>query len=58
MNLSKFSKITFSELENLPIKYLHCVYKEYDDTMRDPKKQEALASEQAEEQILGAIGGS
>ena len=55
MNLSKFIKGTTSigELEKLPNRYIQTIYKQYVDSMNDPKAQDAMAAEQLAE----AIGG-
>lgn len=60
MNLAKFLKgsTTIGELMNMPLKYLEVMYKQYFETMNDPKTAEAVVNQQAAEEIEEAIRGS
>lgn len=59
MNLSKFLKgtITMRELENMPNRYIQVIYKEYDTSMRDPKRKELMEGEVVKDEIEDAMGG-
>lgn len=59
MNLAKFLKgcTTIGELMNMPLKYLEVMYKQYFDTILDPKKAEEIANQQAAEEIEEAVTG-
>ena len=55
INLSKYLKgtITIRELEQLPNRYIQCIYKEFVTTISKPDAEKAMAAEQLQE----AIGG-
>lgn len=55
INLSKYLKgtITIRELENMPNRYIQCIYKEFVNTLSKPDAEKAMAAEQLTE----AIGG-
>ena len=59
MNLSKFLKgtTTIGELENMPNRYIHAIYKQYADTLRDKSKTEAMAAEEMEDKLTEAMEG-
>ena len=57
MNLAKFLKgsTTIGELMKMPVRYLEVMYKQYFETMNDPKLAEAAANEQATEEVVEAM---
>ena len=59
MNLTKFLKgcTTMNELMNLPNAFIHTIYKQYVDTLKDKEKSEEHAAEQAQDEIEEAITG-
>lgn len=59
MNLSKFLKgtITMRELENMPNRYIQVIYKEYDTSLRDPKRKAMMEDEAIRDEIEDAMGG-
>lgn len=59
MNLSKFLKgcTTITEMENLPNRYIHVIYKQYVDSLKSKEAQAAIASQQIEEEMEEVIGG-
>lgn len=59
MNLSKFLKgtITMRELENMPNRYIQVIYKEYDTSLRDPKRKAMMEDEAITDEIEDAMGG-
>ena len=59
MNLAKFLKgtTTIGELESRPNRFIHVIYKEYVNTLKDPKANEAVAAEDFEEQMEEVMGG-
>ena len=51
MNLSRFSKMSFTELVSLPNYYIHEIYKLYVDDYKDKrKKEEEEAKERAKKE--------
>lgn len=59
INLTKFMKgcTTIGELMNMPNRFIHGIYKEYINTLKDPEKADAQAAEEVKDQIEEAITG-
>ena len=59
MNLTKYLKgtITITELENMPNRFIHTIYKEYSEMIRDSQQQENMQAEQEAELLEEAMGG-
>lgn len=59
ISLSKFLKgcTTIGELMNMPNRYLHTIYKEYAEMLKDEEKRKQNEAEQVEDEIEDAIGG-
>lgn len=59
ISLTKFLKgcTTIGELMNMPNRYLHTIYKEYVEMLKDEEKQKQNEAEQVEDEIEDAIGG-
>ena len=59
ISLSKFLKgcTTIGELMNMPNRYLHTIYKEYVEMLKDEEKRKQNEAEQVEDEIEDAIGG-
>lgn len=53
MNLTKYLKgcTTMGELERMPVRYIHIIYKEYVNMLNDEKKKKANASENMLEEL-------
>jgi hypothetical protein len=46
---------SLSELENMPNKFIHTLWKLYIDTMKDKEKSEAIAAEQTMDEMEEAM---
>ena len=59
MNLTKFLKgcTSIGELMNLPNIFVHTIYKEYAEMLKDQEKSKNHAAEQVEDEIEEAMGG-
>lgn len=59
ISLTKFLKgcTTIGELMNMPNRYLHTIYKEYVEMLKDEEKRKQNEAEQVEDEIEDAIGG-
>jgi hypothetical protein len=59
INLSHILKgrISIGELENLPNRYIHVIYKEYVETVKNREKQGVIENEEMEEQLEEAFLG-
>ena len=59
INLAKFLKgcTTIGELMDMPNRFIHTVYKQYVETLKDPEKSENNAAEQVKDEIEEAITG-
>ena len=59
MNLAKFLKgsTTIGELMQMPVRYLEVMYKQFFEVENDPKLKEAVANEQAGEEIMETMTG-
>ena len=59
ISLTKFLKgcTTIGELMNMPNRYLHTIYKEYLEMLKDEEKRKQNEAEQVEDEIEDAIGG-
>lgn len=59
MNLAKFLKgcTTIGELVNMPNRFIHGIYKQYVDMLKDKEKSENNAAEQVEDEIEEALTG-
>lgn len=59
INLTKFMKgcTTIGELMNMPNRFIHGIYKEYINTLKDPEKADIQAAEEVKDQIEEAITG-
>ena len=59
ISLTKFLKgcTTIGELMNMPNRYLHTIYKEYVEMVKDEEKRKQNEAEQVEDEIEDAIGG-
>ena len=59
MNLAKFLKgtTTIGELESHSNRFIQVIYKEYVETLKDKSKSDAMAAEEAGEQMEELMGG-
>ena len=59
MNLVKFMKgcTTIEEIQRLPNRFVHSIYHEYVNMMKDEEARKAHEEEQAMEEIEDNIGG-
>jgi hypothetical protein len=59
INLAKYLKgcTTLTELSEMPARYIHIIYKDYVDMLKDESKRKAHQSENAMDELSEAFGG-